>query len=363
MKRIIVKTAAIMLALLLAGCNADTTWAYEGGGARMPTGVYVMYEIGAVAAAGTRLGELSGNPASYTTPAPSQILKETIDGVTGAEFVSAETTKSVREYYAVKAQFEQRGLALTASETMAVENAVASMLGSNRDFYEGNGVAESSVREYYTASARKTNLFTFLYGVGGEREVPMAELEACLAENYFMADAVPIYKPFYGSSDEEGALERELAAIKEFAEKGLEELKGGKAIEQVAYELMLRSAGEDEAARAAVTVPTTEDLRMVLRDSDRGVYGDEFIDTLKVTPAGECALVEDETFFILFKRVDILSDAENLTTYSPLLLNDLRGEEFDAELAALGEGMQLAENAETLKRFAVGKLNLDTVAQ
>jgi hypothetical protein len=363
MKRIIVKTAAIMLALLLAGCNADTTWAYEGGGVRMPTGVYVMYQISSVAAATERLGEQSGNAAAYVPPAPSQVLTETIDGVTGAEYVAAETMKSVREYYAVKAQFEQRGLALTDSEAMVVENAVASVLGSNRGFYEDNGVAESSVREYYTASARKSSLFAFLYGVGGEREIPTAELEAQLAGSYYMADAVPIYKPFYGSSDDEGALERELAAIKEFAEKGLEELKGGKAIEQVAYELMLRSAGEDEAARAAVTAPTTEDLRMVLQDSDRSVYGDEFIDTLKATPAGEYALVEAETFFILFKRVDILSDAENLTTYGPLLLNDLRGEEFDAELASLGAGVQLAENAETLQRFAAENLNLDVAAQ
>jgi hypothetical protein len=358
MKRIIVKTAAILLALLLAGCSGDTTWAYENGGDKMPTGVYVMFEISAVAAAGTRLGELSGNPA-YTTPAPAQLLKETIDGVPGADYVASETTKRVKEYYAVKAQFEQRGLALTESEAMAAENAVASVLGSNRDFYEGNGVAESSVREYYMASARKTNLFNFLYGEGGEREVPVAELEKHLAGNYYMADVVPIYKPFYGSSNDEGVLEKELEATKAFAENGLEELKGGKAIEEIAYELMLRSAGEDEAARAAVTKPGTEDLRMVLRDSDRGTYGDAFIDTLKATPVGECAMVEDETFFILFKRVDILADAETLPNFRPMLLNELRGEEFDSELAALGEGLQLTENADVLTRYAAGKLKLD----
>jgi hypothetical protein len=99
---------------------------------------------------------------------------------------------------------------------------------------------------------------------------------------------------------------------------------------------------------------------MVLQDSDRGAYGDAFIDTLKATPVGECALVEDETFFIIVKRVDILADADTVTDYRPLLLNGLRGEEFDAELAALGQGLQLAENAPVLSRFAVERLKLET---
>jgi hypothetical protein len=361
MKRIIVKTAAIILALLLAGCNADTTWAYESGGVKMPTGVYVMLEISAVAAAGTRLGEISGDPLN-AQPAYSDIIGQTIDGVTAEDYIAAETMKRVREYYTVKAQFEQRGLALTDAETMAAENAVNTVLGSNRDFYEDNGIAESSVLEYYTATARKTNLFNFLYDEGGEREVPEEELRAHFAENYFMADAIPIYKPFYGSTDEEGALERELAELKVFAENALEELKGGKAIEDIGYEIMLRSAGEDEAARASVTRPETEDLRMVLVDSDRSSYGDAFIDTLKATPVGECAMVEDETFFILFKRVDILADAETITDYRPLLLNELRGEEFDEELAALGAGLQFAENADVLSRFSFDRLKLDTIA-
>jgi hypothetical protein len=362
MKRTIIKTAAILLALLLAGCGGDTTWAYESGGVKMPTGVYVMLEISAVAAAGTRLGELSGNPAG-AQPAYSEIIEQTIDGVPAAEYIAAETMKRVREYYTVKAQFEQRGLALTDAEIMAAENAVSTVLGSNRDFYERNGVAESSVREFYMASARKTHLFNFFYDEGGEREVPLAELETQLAENYFMADAMPIYKPFYGTTDDPAVLEQELADTKAFAEKGLEDLKAGKAIEEIAYEVMLRSAGEDEAARATVTMPETDDLRMVLVDSDRNTYGDAFIDTLKATPVGECALVEDETFFIIFKRGDILAEEEAMTSYRPLLLNELRGEEFDSELAALGEGLPFAENADVLTRFATEKLKLDTISQ
>lgn len=360
MKRFIVKTAAVLLALLLSGCGGDTTWAYESGGEKMPTGVYVMLEISAVAAAGNRIGEQGGT--TSTQPEFSEIMKQTVDGVPAKDYIASETMKRVREYYAVKAQFEQRGLALTETETTAAENAVNSVLGSNRAFYEGNGVAESSVREYYTASARKTSLFNFLYGEGGEREVPAEELKAHFAEKYYMVDAVPIYKPFYGSSDDESALEKELADIKAFAETGLADLKGGKAIEQIAYELMLRSAGEDEAARAAVTTPKTEDLRMVLMDSDRTTYGDKFIDALKATPVGESALVEDDTFFILFKRVDNLADEQAFTAYKSLLINDLRADEFNAELATAGESLSLNGNTPALNRFAAEKLKLDTAA-
>jgi hypothetical protein len=126
---------------------------------------------------------------------------------------------------------------------------------------------------------------------------------------------------------------------------------------------MLRSAGEDETARASVTRHETDDLRMVLVDSDRTTYGDAFIDTLKATPVGESAMVEDETFYIVFTRVDILEDEETLTNYRPLLLNELRAEEFDSELAALGEGLQFTGNEPVLTRFTAARLKLDSVVQ
>ena len=365
MKRTIAKTAAIILAvsMLLTGCGGDATWAFESGGVKMPTGVYVMLEISAVAKAGTRISELNENKVSAQLPLP-EILGQTIDGVPAGEFIASETMKRVGEYYTVKAQFEQRGLALTEAESMAVASAVNTILNNNRELYERNGVAESSVREFYTASAYKTALFNAIYGVGGEREVPVKELEAHFAENYFMADAIPIYKPFYGSSDDENALERELAAIKGIAETGLADLKSGsKTIEQLAYEVMLRSVGEDETARAAVTMPKTEDIRMTVVDSDRGTYGDKFIDTLKATPVGEYALVEDDTFFILFRRADVLADAKTLTQYRPLLLNELKGDEFDAELAAMSGELRLIRNDPVLTRFTVEKLKLDTTAR
>jgi hypothetical protein len=130
-------------------------------------------------------------------------------------------------------------------------------------------------------------------------------------------------------------------------------------MEDVAYEFMLRTAGDDEAARATVTRPETEDLRMVLVDEDRGTYGDAFIDTLKATPVGESAMTEDDNFYIVFTRVDILEDEETLENYRPLLLNELRGEEFDSELATLGESLQFTGNEPVLTRFTAAKLKLD----
>ncbi len=215
--------AAVIFCVGLAGCGGDHTWAFESGGVRLPTGLYILYEIAALDTAGNQYVEsrLAADPA-FVTPMPSELLKEQLDGVPIPDFIAGEALQKAREYYAAKSQFEQRGLTFTETDLSITESATSSEYAANEAFYVANGISESSVLEFYMDSTRRNRLFNEVYGLGGEREVPEEDLKARLAEQYYLVNMLPIYRPTPTGEDDTEA-QQELQEVEEFSQRALKE--------------------------------------------------------------------------------------------------------------------------------------------
>ncbi len=353
-------TAALFCACL-AGCGGDSTWVFESGGEKLPTGLYIIYQVSAVDTAGNQYAEAQrAVDTAFVAPIPSELLKEQLDGAPIANFVSDEALKLSREYYAVKSQFEQRGLALTEDDLSLVESAAASEYASKEDFYVTNGVSEGSVKEFFMDATRRNRLFTAVYGEGGEREVSEDELKARFEENYYLVNLMPVYKPVPAGEDD-AETQQELKDVEEFTQKALEDLKGGKPLEDISFEWMQQNAADD-AAREALVKPTPESMRFILAEADRAVYGEALLDTIIATKTGEAAIAEDENFYLVFERLDILADETDFDNYESALLLEMRNEEYAQLLTEWSAGIEMSENTQARERYSAAKLDLDMQA-
>lgn len=332
---------ALAAALLLTtGCAQNgAPWAYRAGDVQLPVGVYIYYMLNASSAAETKLTELHEGEEGYTVPAYKQMLKEDIDGQTGDAFIRAEAEQSAKEHIAVEQKFAEKGLELTESELSYAKSSATGTWDGNQEFFNENGIAESSIRLIYENSLKTEKLFQETYGEGGERAATDEELQAHFAENYSKVDLMVFTKDFSGESGED------VEETQAKAEGYLKRLQEGEDMYDLIYEQMLDGA-EDPAT---VQQPVAGSQSIVFYDAIRGsYYSDQLIDAALAAKLGEPVMTEDSVYYYILRRIE--TTETDFMTYRSNLLNELKGDEFDE----IVEGWAAAVSAET-NQSAVSK--------
>lgn len=354
------KTAAAVLAVifLLSGCaGGNTTWAFKYEDMQMPTGLYIIYEINAIAGLRTKISEENNNSETISASKPSELLKMTVEGQPATDWVNAETQKNAQEYFAVKKKFESAGLQISDSELASIDSSAKSVKSQNSELYDKLGVSEASIKEFYAGILRKSKLFVSLYGEGGELAVPENELKGYLSEHFVMAYAMPFYKPYAVPEGETKTLDELEAEMKTSAEGYFKRLQAGEAIEQLAYDWQLENASE--ADKGTVEKPSKEDLCIIIADEDRESFGDALVDAAFKAGIGTPEMIEDSNFYVIFDRADILSDAAVFDGYKNTALQGLKGEEFNEKLREWGTAVAMEPNNATIDKYKPNKLKLD----
>lgn len=352
------KLAAVLLALtlLLSACSGgDTSWAFKSGDTQISSGLYILYQITAFGEAEEKIAEnMQGD---YTGMKSSELLKLTVEDKIASDWIKERAAELCAEHVAVQEKFASLGLAIDDASLAYIESGVGSVMASSSEFYKKNGVSEVTLREFYLGYERKEQLFLALYGEGGELEVSNDELNSYLSENFAKANVLLMFKPFSVPEGETKTLDELTADVKTEAEAYLARLKAGEEIEELAYEWELSQADEDK--KADVKKPEKGELSVVISEPGRASYGDALTDAALKAGVGGSDMVDDEYFFAVFKKADILEDSEAIETYKPSALREAKYEDYESKLADWAAAAQPETNTATISRYKPEKIKFD----
>lgn len=352
--------ATLAVAIVLVACGGDTSWVYRSGNDQVSAGLYILYQVGAFSKAEDTLAEQNKDNADYTAPETADIVKTAIDGKTGADYINDTARESALMGFAVNKKFGELGLSLTDGNNYAIESNVSQTMSQLPAFYEKNGVSQDSLRAYYTILAKRSEIFLKLYGAGGELAVPEDEIKNYIKDKYAMIDIMVMEKPLSVPEGETRTIEELTEDVRAAAEDYKLKLTDGQEIEQLVYDWELKNA--EGAESEAVAKPEKGDLRMVLSDESRSTYGDAIVDAAFNAKTGEPEIIEDNYYFIIILRSDILSDSGIVESYRTTALSELKFDEYMQKLTEWAAEVQVETNDAAVKLYKPSKIDFNAGA-
>lgn len=351
------RAAALAMAAVttvsLAACGEDTTWAAKMGEETMPAGVYILNQIDAYYSLQDEVDKQKAQTAEEEgaqTESEKEInyLKEQIDGKSGSQYVTDKARAFVNEYYAVNKLFEEKGLSLSEQDRAVLQQNREMAWQYSGSFYEKNGVAQSSLDMLTENYYKRQMLFTSIYGEGGEKAVPDAELEALYTEQNVRVR----YITFPLTKDGAAMTEAEAAEVEKVANSYLERAQKGENLTALINEYRKSTAAEgaeveDLAEGAGDIVLSKENTSLVARE-------------LATAPLNELKLFHDPTAaYYVGMRVETMFDRNDFEMSKSGLLHELKQEEFDAWLFEQASGLSVTYNEAAISRYTPEKLKFD----
>ncbi len=366
-KKISAVAVTSAMALSLASCGQDTTWGAKIDETELRAGIFIYYQSDAFSRA-----------YDYMTETDTDVMALTIDGMSTEDWVNDQTIKSMQEYVAVENKFEELGLAFENNEEEVAKANVEQWWEYVSEYFEGIGVSQESYLDVVINSEKKAAIFDYYYGEGGEMEVAEDDIRTYLNENFARIKYIDM--PL---KDGEGNLLKTegKAEIKAMAEEYIERMKNGEAFEDISAEYDEYYNGLVEEATAAETEGSDENTIEIDLDEMAAAEETEEADDLvllgSVTSADypipsasvhekvvgnalgvdEYLLIEeDEVYYIVYK-MDLFADEEYYDYKKTDVLNELKGEEFDATVTSWTENQNVVVNDAAVKRYTIEKLN------
>lgn len=211
--------AASAVALSLASCGSNLSWAAKiDKDTTVPIGLYI-YSQASVYRNAVQNGLLTS-----AEKLSDQTITVSDSDSKANEYIDKEAQKAVKSYVGACLMAKEYDIVLTEDEVASAVESAQSAYETDKEVLEQNGVAQSSVEEYYKALARKTNLFTAKYGKDGTDPITNDELKQYIQKNYATINFIQQY--FYTedgtamSDKEKEALTKEYKDIQSKAEKG-----------------------------------------------------------------------------------------------------------------------------------------------
>ena len=320
---------ALALALVLAlatGCSQqDTSWVAQSGEDTLPVGVY-MVEL--MMGYNDAAGQLAGS---------TDILKETIDGTPAAQYIADFAKAECAKLLAIRKEFADRGLTLTEEDTQQAVSYTDYLYGMGETFYNANGVAKESVQYINDTTMMSLELFNSIYGEGGEKAVPRADLEKEFASRYTRSQYV--YFPKVDLTTGLPLSDEEIAASKEKAESYYKRAQAGEKMPDLYYEVAKEQNPETVGEKL-------EDSQYdIYLENNAGYFPPVFESTVTSAADNEVKMVEDEYYFYLIKKLPTLEgDPETIQGYLDGVLQSLKYDEYMETLTGWGQGMDIRYN-------------------
>ncbi|MBQ5317713.1 MAG: hypothetical protein J6K17_01280 [Oscillospiraceae bacterium] len=358
------------MALSLASCGKDTTWGAKIDDTELRAGIFIYYQSDALSRA-----------YDYMTETDTDVMAITIDGMSTEDWVNDQALKGMQEYVAIENKFDELGLTFENKEDELAKVNVEQWWEYVSEYFEGIGVSQESYLDVAINGEKKAAIFDYYYGEGGEMEVPEDEIKAILNADYARIKYIDM--PL---KDGEGNLLKSegKAEIKAMAEEYIERMSTTDVtFEEISKEYDEYYNGLIEAANAAETTDDTTEaddntIELSLDETTTQTEeNDELVLLGSVTSAeypvpsasvhekvvgdamavGEYQLIEeDEVYYIVYK-MDLFADEEYYDYKKTDILNELKGEEFDATVASWTENQTVIKNEAAFDRYTIEKLN------
>lgn len=372
--------AAAATALSMSACGKDTTWGAEIDGQQLRAGIMIYFQSSAVSEAMAFMPSTSAAPAAdgeTTTTAESvSVLDITIEDKPAREWINDKTVQSMREYTAVEKKFDELGLKFENNEEEKLNIVVDQMWDYFGESYSKLGVSRESYYDIGLNSEKRTAIFNYYYGEGGEKAVPTEEITSYLKENnarvkYF---SMPL-------KDGEGNLLKSdgKAELKTIAEGYIKKLSAGEAtFEEIEkeyndyYAALVKVAAETAEGENTDTAEETESTPTEDTASAEPNYGivitkdssypsEKFVKTAFgeiEAPTGEYILIEDDDneVYYFVQALDLFYDPDYLENNSESVLHSLKDDEFKTEVESWTDGQNVVINQDSFNRYKLDKI-------
>ncbi len=330
------KLLAILLAFTLAaasfaGCGKNYENVLVIDGENIPAGIYLIAQLEAYALAEQECG----------TETP---LEETIDEVSGAQWVYNKTVELCRRYVYVERLYAEMGLGMSEEEEADLEKNIAANWQSYKEYYEANGVGEASYR-LYSISYTKTNmLFEALYmAEGAEREVSNEDAMAYMDERYVYMSYIVL--PAINYTTYQPLDETALAAVQAVGDDMVKALNEGAQVSDVITQYLPVAYSIVGSESLDVSTPDNFFAGSFI-DKNSTDYDAAFTASLFDIPYGTFGLYRaSEYFFWVARRSPNYTGEEEFELYRESIIFSMANEEFYAELEAKSAVYEVSEVA------------------
>lgn len=286
-------------AVSFGGCSQNVSYAMEVDGEQIAAGLYILYSGQALSSAQAKV--LEDNPDLDTSAEGFSYDDQTIGDLSFREYVKQEAVNYCKRHVAVNRLFDELNIPIEADEKKNLDDSINEQwdldvaswseylpyVGSHKtlgSYYESIGVSKSSLREFLTNSYKASKIFNYYYGEGGIEEVPKADKEKWIDENYALVR-------YFGVSitDSDGKViesKTQLAILEKLAQEYVDNLNNGEHYKDVydeyqAYVSEQKAAEADTSSEADTAAP--EDTTAVSARA-RAAGGAEPTDAVTAAP-------------------------------------------------------------------------------
>jgi len=307
--------AAASLTLSLSACGTDISWAAKiGDDTTVPIGMYI-YSQAANYRSYVQNGALTTGEALS-----EQKLNVSDSDVSATEHLDKQGIRVIKSCVGAKIKAKELKISLTDDEISSIENDSQTTYETDKDVYEKNGIAQSSLVEYKKDIALKSKLFKAIYGEDGTNPISDKELKQYILDNFATINYIQQY---YYNDDGSEMTDTQKAKTKKQYEKIKSQVESGKI-------KFTDKCKEFEDNATSYKNGGTKYTTMWGTSSDDG----KKIMDLKV---GELTFLETSSAIVLVQKVKIDYDGAGFKSSRDSLLLQYKYEEFIDELISAAE--------------------------
>ncbi len=330
-KKAAAAVAAASMVFSLSACGSNLSWAAKiGDDVTVPIGLYIYSQ------AENYRSCVQGSVLSSYTELSEQTVNVSGSDVSATKYLDDEASKSVKSYVGTILMAQEMGVKLSDEDIKNASENAAQAYQQDEEVLTQNGVAQTSVEEYYKNVTLKSNLFQAKYGKEGTEPVSDDELKEYFKTNYATINFMQQY--FYnedGSAMDDKEIEavkKEYESVKSQAEKG--KLNFTKKCEEVAENATnYKNAYTDSTSRFDNTL---EDGQKILALKE-----------------GEFTLIVTDSAIALIQKAELDKDGKKFEEYRDALLIESKYDSFIDELVKYAQNSDKVEfNDKAFEKFS-----------
>ncbi len=302
-----------------------------------------------------------------------KLYAQKLDGKSYVDWTHARAKEIVAEMAAYKIKCDQNKLTLDKDTVANLETQVQQYWTGYgyQSVYETNGVSYETFKKAMTYPAYSTRYFDFIYGEGGEKEVPEKDILTAMEKNFEIANVISV--------DLSELKDDEVKKNREKLDGYVKKLKKGTPFSEIYndyYNIKEDATTSSGASSSSSSAPSSsadatssevekeeklepKDLYATLLGSkDTESYANDNFDTVKAMKKGEIKIVEDKEkkTLTLLVRGDIMADEYWTTNLNSVTLDILKGDEFKAEMDKVIEKLDVKVSKDAISAFDVKDL-------
>ncbi len=354
MKTIKKITASVLGAAILASftaCGENTAIVANYGGHDVSAGMFIHNQYAAYT-------ELQTDPENKEGV---DVWVMTKDGMSAEEYINSYAKEECVKYLAIVTKFDELGLEWSSIDQETLESDAEYFYERDgyTDLYKENNIGVVSVQKMLELYDKEDKIFEAYYGEGGVEEVSEKELWAEFEKQYARVMYIPVeLKDGEGNLLKGSEKEARIQMAKDYVEEVTPENFIDVMIRHANFENELAAKAQGKEFTPYEYDPTLEEeaypFETIVYDGAASFISESAIEKMRTHKELEKAYLiqEDETCYVVM-NFDIHERTDVFDEVKATLLNEMKGEEFDAlieEWTAEAEA-KIEWNQEALDRY------------